>query len=74
MAVEKQSDQDAANERCIINLIRNPKNFQFIVDYRGGNSVQVLCVPKMTKNNLEMGMKCIKYMLLCITAIFVVSF
>lgn len=28
----------------------------------------------MAKNNLEVGMKCIKYMLLCITAIFVVSF
>lgn len=27
----------------------------------------------MAKNNLEVGMRCIKYMLLCVTAIFVVS-
>lgn len=28
----------------------------------------------MGQNNLEVGMRCIKYMLLCVTAIFVVSF
>lgn len=52
-----------------------------VVSYFVNNAVRrffsrfflLLVARKMSRNSLEVGMRCIKYMLLCITAMFVVS-
>lgn len=71
----KQSALDEARERYIINVIRTSENFQYTFDIRGGKKIiRSFSAYNMSRSGLEVGMKCIKYMLLCITAIFVVSF